>query len=188
MSGQIAEWIAEHRNLEKLLIIMERQLNLFHRGKQPNYGLMLDIVYYMTQYPDRFHHPKEDIALERVVKHESSAADLVEALHRQHDVIARSGEALQAQLDSVMTGVLLPRAQVEHPAREYIDYFRRHVQMEEWLVSPAAQRVLCGDDWMAIDGLIPEGSDPLFGGSLEDRYRILHRQIAKEVGCDCVAA
>lgn len=188
MSGQIAKWIAEHRNFEKLLIIMERELHLFQRGKQPNYGLMLDIVYYMTHYPDRFHHPREDIAFERVVKRESAAADLVESLHHQHDVIARSGKALQAQLDAVMTGVMLPRAQVEHPAREYIDYFRRHMQMEERLVFPLARRVLRGEDWMAIGAQTSEGGDPLFGGSLVDRYRILHRQIAKEVGCDCVAA
>lgn len=188
MSGQIAKWRAEHRNFEKLLIIMERELNLFHRGEQPNYGLMLDIAYYMIQYPDRFHHPQEDIAFERVVKRKSSAADLVKALHHQHDVIARSGKALQAQLDSVMAGVMLPRAHVERPAREYIDYFRRHMQMEEGLVFPLAQRVLADEDWRAISAQTPEGADPLFGGSLEDRYRILHRQIAKEVGCDCVAA
>lgn len=188
MPGQIAAWTAEHRNFEKLLIIMERELNLFQRGEQPNYGLMLDIVYYMTQYPDRFHHPKEDVAFERVLKRESAAADLVESLHRQHGAIARSGKALQAQLDSVMTGVMLPRAHVEQSAREYIDYFRRHMQMEERALFPLAQRVLGNEDWMAIDAQIPEGADPLFGSSLEDRYRVLHHQIAKEVGCDCVAA
>ncbi len=188
MSGQIAAWTAEHRNFEKLLIIMERELNLFHCGEQPNYGLMLDIVYYMTQYPDRFHHPKEDVAFERVLQREITAADVVESLHRQHDVIAHSGKALQAQLDAVMTGVMLPRARVEQPAREYIDYFRRHMRTEERLMFPLAQRVLSGDDWAAIGGQTSEGADPLFGGFLEDRYRILHRQIAKEVGCDCVPA
>ncbi len=187
MPEQIAAWTAEHRNFEKLLIIMERELNLFHRGEQPNYGLMLDIVYYMTQYPDRFHHPKEDIAFERVLERESSASERVESLHRQHDMIARSGKALQAQLDSVMAGVMLPRSQMEQPAREYIDYFRHHIQLEERELFPLAQRVLGDGDWTAIDAQAPEGADPLFGGSLEDRYRTLHRQIANEVGCDCVA-
>lgn len=188
MPGQIAAWTAEHRNFEKLLAIMERELNLFRRGKQPNYGLMLDIVYYMTQYPDRFHHPKEDVVFERVLRRESTAVELVESLHRQHDVIARSGKALQAQLDSVMAGVMLPRAHVEQPARKYIDCFRGHMRMEERLMFPLAQRVLGSEDWIAIGAQTPEDVDPLFGGSLEDRYRILHRQIAKEVGCDCAAA
>jgi hemerythrin-like domain-containing protein len=188
MPGQVAAWIAEHRNFEKLLDIMERELDLFRSGERSNYGLMLDIVYYMTRYPDRFHHPKEDAAFERMLRRDSSAARLVESLHRQHDVIARSGKALQAQLDCVMAGVMLPRAHVEQPAREYIDYFRRHMQTEERLVFPLLQRVLGDEDWNAIGSKIPEGADPLFGGSREDRYRLLHRQIAREVGCDCPVA
>jgi len=188
MSDQIDKWIADHRNFEKLLKVMEQQLNLFHHGQHPNYGLMLDIVYYMTHYPDQFHHPKEDIAFELVAKREASSRGLIEDLHRQHGTIAQSGKQLQEQFDAVMTGVMLPRTEVEQPAWKYVDYFGRHMDSEERVLFPLAKRVLDDKDWVQIDAQTPTATDPLFGEHVELRYQTLHSQIAVEVGCDCVAA
>ena len=59
MSDSIARWHAEHVNFAKLLDLLEGQLDLFHKGESPDYELMLDIMFYMTHYPDVLHHPKE---------------------------------------------------------------------------------------------------------------------------------
>lgn len=183
MATQIDKWIAEHRNFERLLEVMEEQLDLFLRGEHPNYELMLDIVYYMTHYPDCFHHPKEDIAFAQMG--DRSASTWIEESHRQHRVIAQTGKALQEQLDAVVAGVMLPRAQVERPARRYAEYFRRHMLNEECTLFPLARRVLSEQDWALIDARMPQAADPLFGDQIHERYRVLHRQIAAEVGCDC---
>jgi hemerythrin-like domain-containing protein len=50
---------------------------LFHHGEQPDCDLMLDIFYYMTHYPDRFHHPKEDFAFARVMRPQESVGIIV---------------------------------------------------------------------------------------------------------------
>ena len=62
MTNDIDKLQSEHTDFAKLLDLLEAQIGLFHRGEQPDYNLMLDIFYYMTHYPDRFHHPKEDLA------------------------------------------------------------------------------------------------------------------------------
>lgn len=183
MSTPIGKWIAEHRNFERLLEVMEQQLDLFHRGEHPNYELMLDIVYYMTHYPDCFHHPHEDIAFAQMAKYGAVAA--VDQSNHQHRVIAKAGKALQAQLDAVVTGVMLPWAQVEEPARSYVEYFRRHMRREEHTLFPLARELLTDADWAAIDAQLPKAVDPLLGGNVEKRYRMLQLQIANEVGCDC---
>jgi hemerythrin-like domain-containing protein len=63
---------AEHANFDMLLELLEGQLDLFHDGKSPDYALMLDIMFYMTHYPDAFHHPREDLAFARIGEREPS--------------------------------------------------------------------------------------------------------------------
>lgn len=188
MSSLIDKWTAEHRNFEKLLELMERELGLFHRGEHPNYGLMLDVVYYMIHYPDFAHHPAEDIVFSRVAERSPAISVLVDDLHREHSRIADAGKRLQEQLEAVVTGVMLPRAQVEQPALRYIDYLRRNMQSEEKQLFPLARQVLKAEDWAWIDGRLPRAVDPLFGDSAEARYLSLHAQIAAEAGCDCIVA
>jgi len=61
MSDTLSRWHAEHANFSKLLDLLERQVASFHDGGSPDYELMLEIMYYMTHYPDVLHHPKEDL-------------------------------------------------------------------------------------------------------------------------------
>jgi Uncharacterized conserved protein len=188
VSSLIDKWTAEHRNFEKLLEIMERELGVFHRGERPNYDLMLDVVYYMIHYPDFAHHPAEDLVFARVAERSPAISALIGELHRQHRCIADAGKCLQQQLEAVVTGVMLPRIEVEQPALRYIEYLKHNMRSEEVHLFPLARQVLNDEDWAWIDGRRPNAVDPLFGNCAEARYRSLRARIAAEAGCDCVAA
>ena len=41
----------EHRNLEKLLAILERELEIFDRGDRPDYQVIHAIISYFEVYP-----------------------------------------------------------------------------------------------------------------------------------------
>ena len=186
MTDNIARWRAEHGNFAKLLDLLERQLALFRKGDAPNYGLILDVMYYMTHYPDRFHHPKEDLAFARIKEREAGARAVVDELMRQHVVLRESGEELVAHLDGIVNGAaILARESVEAPGRTYVEYFRNHMHKEEAELFPSALTVLRNEDWATIDAVMHERDDPLFGRALEERYEAVHRQIAMEAGCAC---
>lgn len=55
MTSTIDALQKEHTDFAKLLDLLEAQIGAFHRGERPDYDLMLDVFYYMTHYPDRFH-------------------------------------------------------------------------------------------------------------------------------------
>ena len=93
MGNVISKLRTEHVNFRKLLDLLEVQLDLFHRGESPDYQLMTDILDYMTHYPDVFHHPKEDVIFSRLLERDSSIAQSVEELARQHHVIAATWSA-----------------------------------------------------------------------------------------------
>ena len=80
MSDSIAVWRAEHANFATLLDLLEGQLDLFHQDAKPNYELMLDIMFYMTHYPDVLHHAKEDLAFARIRELDVNVRPIVDEL------------------------------------------------------------------------------------------------------------
>jgi hemerythrin-like domain-containing protein len=180
MSDSIALWRAEHANFATLLDLLERQLDLFHKGEKPDYELMLDIMFYMTHYPDVLHHPKEDLACARIKERDVNARPIVDELTEQHARLKDFGDALVRALDDIVNGSITAREHVEVPGRAYVADFRNHMLHEETAILPLAAKLLRDRDWTAIDAAIRHIDDPLFGKNGEERYAALRRQIARE--------
>jgi len=58
----VAAWREEHEYFARLLRLLQKQVDVFHAGGVPNYALMQDIVSYLREYSDQFHHPREYVA------------------------------------------------------------------------------------------------------------------------------
>ena len=56
----------EHRNIEKLLLVLERELDVFARGDRPDYEVVHAVIAYFQVYPDAYHHPLEDMVFEKL--------------------------------------------------------------------------------------------------------------------------
>lgn len=180
MTDPIAAWHTEHVYFNQLLRLLQKQLDLFHRGEQPNYELMLDIISYLREYSDQVHHPREDVAFARLARRCPDMELVLARLGQEHRVIAHAGEALRGQIQAILGGVVVPRAELEAAAATYLVYYGNHIAVEEEDVLPRAAKVLAPEDWEAVRTAVPPGRDPLFGGAPEERYRELRRQIALE--------
>lgn len=177
MATTLAKWHTEHVNFGKLLNCLEAQLDLFHDGETPHYELMLDVMFYMTHYPDVIHHPKEDLAFERIKAREPQAAAMVEALDAQHEDLRRMGAELVVHLSDIYNGAVESRESLENLARDYIATFREHIGFEERKMLPLAARLLEASDWAAIDAAVRHIDDPLFGRNPEPRYRTIEQHL-----------
>ena len=177
MADEIAKLREEHVNFRKLLDLLEKQLDLFHIGESPDYPLLTDILHYMTHYPDRFHHPKEDIIFARLVQRDPRVARKVEELARQHHAIAESGARIHENLESVLNGALMPRRMIEAPGLMYITYYRSHMEKEESDLFLLAETLLHDDDWKEINAAVASHPDPMFGEDVEEGYRAVYRHI-----------
>jgi len=177
MSNQITKWKGEHAEFVRILDILESQIRLFHEGAPTDYELMLDIVYYLTQFPDRFHHPREDVAFKRLAERVPSFQIRVRELLGEHKVIASAGRSLVEKLDGILGGAMLARESVEVDAATYIAYYRQHMVGEETDLFPRLEGALNDEDWKAVGDAITAEADPLFGSKVGQRYQQLHRQI-----------
>jgi hemerythrin-like domain-containing protein len=180
MTDPIAAWHTEHVYFNQLLGMLQKQLDKFHRGDQPNYELMLDIVSYLRDYSDAFHHPREDVAFARLAGKCPDMELILARLEQEHRVIAHAGEVLRKLVQGVVDGSVIPRAEVEVAAATYLVYYGNHIAKEEEDVLTRAAGVLTKEDWEKVRTAVQPARDPLFGAEPAERYRELRRQIALE--------
>ena len=180
MVNPIAVWHSEHMRFARLLNYIEQQMTAFHSGQHPDYDLMRDVVYYLHHFADRFHHPREDVAFARLVKHDPDMQLAISRLLQEHRVITVAGEALLKCLDDILDDVVIARATVESKAATYLVYYRHHLAAEETEVLPRAAQLLTAEDWAAVAGAVAAVPDPLFGDDVGARYRELRDQILHE--------
>ena len=180
MSDPVSFWHQEHVSFSKLLDLLEREITAFHDSGSPNYTLMLDIVTYLTHFPERHHHPREDIAFERIAAHDPSLSAQVRRLQQEHRVISAAGTTLHGMLTAVLDGAMVERSLLEAAADTYLTYYRHHLATEEARILPRAAELLTAADWAAVTAAHAQAPDPLFGADPDERYRELRRMIALE--------
>ena len=180
MTDVVSIWHAEHANFARLLDLLEKQVAAFQAGGQPNYDLMLDIVYYLRHYADEVHHPQEDVVFTCLLKRDPKMKPQIDRLAQEHRVIGAAGETLLRHLDEIVGGALEPRSIVEAAAATYLAYYRQHLAGEDKEVIPRAAQLLTQEDWAAAVAAVSTKPDPLYGEDFEARFRKLRRQIALE--------
>jgi hemerythrin-like domain-containing protein len=177
MSQVIAALEREHANIEKVLKLLESEILAIEVGKTPDYQLLQDMMCYMTQYPDRFHHPKEELLFAQVLKHEPGAHANIEALLAEHVSIGLAGRnfdklLLTSNIDSVNA-----REGLGVAGFAYIRSLRAHMWKEEKKLFELAKAVFTEEDWQAVDKAVDAIEDPLFGTVIANGYGRLYRLI-----------
>ena len=178
MADSIAAWHTEHVYFRRLLALLQRQVEVFHTGERPNYELMLDIISYLREFADRFHHPREDAAFACLAKRFPEMKPDLARLSQEHRVIAQAGETLLQHLNAILAGAIVPRSEIEVAAATYLVYYGNHIAREEEDVLTRAAKELTPADWKAVMDAAPGGRDPVFGDQSGERYKELRRQIA----------
>lgn len=174
MAGVIDLWQHEHGNYGRLLDLLDKEFIVFHGGGSPDYGLMLEVLHYMTDYPDRLHHAQEDLAYDKVAQREARLIPVVKELIEQHRVIINSGTKLVAGLDAVINETMMPRAAIEIQAQTYVGYLRNHMRLEEAELFPA---LLEHSDCLPTMMSSTDRADPLFGTQTIDRYKAIRKSL-----------
>ncbi len=181
MGTFLSIWHQEHLRFARVLDLLEVQLHAFHAGGEPDYALMCELVTGLRDFADRVHHPREDVAFERMAAHDPDTRFIANRLQQEHRVIARAGEELVARLTAIGEDVIVERAAVEAAAGTYLVYYRHHLATEEREVLPRAARLLTAEDWAAVASAVVSPPDPLFGPDFEARYDLLRRRAAAAV-------
>ena len=143
----------EHASIAAVLKSL-RLLEQRGPGKDPQgfFEVMRAMLFYIDEFPERQHHPKEtEWLFPRIAERSPEVAHAIEQLDQDHE----GGEAAVRELQHLLTAWELlgaSRRQAFSSALErYIDFYLAHMRLEETVVLPAALAHLSAADWEAID-------------------------------------
>jgi hemerythrin-like domain-containing protein len=163
----------EHRNIEKLLRVLERELAVLARGGRPDYEVIHEVICYFQVYPDIYHHPLEDLVFEQLKLRDGAAAAAIGDLAADH---RRGAEGLR-HIAQALERASAKRETVHDILGDFIAQERRHMAMEERDFFPAAVNILQPQDWAEISSKWTGQKDPLFSEAVEERFEVVRRHI-----------
>jgi hemerythrin-like domain-containing protein len=155
----------EHASLAAMLqsmrLMLEKGPSDDHRQF---FNVLRAMLFYIDEFPERLHHPKEsNLLFPKVVKLAPKTMGAVDKLERDH---MRSEKAARDLQHMLLAWELLGqgrRAAFEEAMGQYIDAYLEHMNLEENVILPEAERCFSEDDWRLLDAAFAENADPLTG-------------------------
>jgi len=171
----------DHKHIARLLNILRKQLELMSSDGDPDLMLMTDIACYFQHYPDLVHHPKEDKVFEVFSERTDKAADIVEALRKEHQQLPAVTVEFHNMLDAALNDALfISRKELQQKIQAFIDIEIEHLKREEAVLFPLIEKTLTDEDWQELEQDIDKDADPLFGVEVDDCYDNLYQIIKSQ--------
>lgn len=155
----------EHTALAAMLRSIGMMLERGPDSKPQTYfDVMRAMLFYIDEFPERLHHPKEtELLFPPVARLAPETREAIARLDREHVL----GEASVRELQHLLLAWELlgetRREAFETAAKRYLGFYLDHLRLEETVILPAAMRVLSDDDWREIDAAFETNCDPLTG-------------------------
>jgi hemerythrin-like domain-containing protein len=173
--------VAEHKLILRMITLVEKNTELMEQGAFRNGEFYLDAVDFIRNYADRFHHAKEeDVLFNALVANGMPAKQSpIEAMLMEHDqgraFVGNMEEAAQKALGGELGQIPV----IAENAKGYATLLRGHIDKEDTILYPLAERVLpeAGRDTIAAAYSEAEAKMP----ELEAKYRSMVEQYERQL-------
>ena len=147
--------------LRSMLLMVERG---YGDDPQQFFDVLRAMLFYIDEFPERLHHPKEsDLLFPRVVRAAPGVMAAVALLERDH----LNGEHAVRELQHLLLAWELlgetRRPVFVKQCRKYVDFYLEHMRIEETVILPEAEKALSAADWKDLDDAFVKNCDPLTG-------------------------
>ena len=172
---------AEHRALGAVLQALRFVLDSIRDARlKVDFNLLEAMIEYITEVPDKLHHPKEDDYLFVTMRERiPEAAALLDKLQADHAHGTQSTRTLRAALSRYQAAGDAGFAEFEAVAKTYMDASWKHLGIEERELLPMARLKLAPQDWASINAAFEANKDPWSGPTGE--FKALFSRIVNMV-------
>ena len=135
-------------------------------GDEPEryFDVMRATLFYIDEFPERKHHPKESqLLFPQLARRSGECQDVLERLEKDHAGSERAVRELQHMLLAWELVGDSRRQVFEEAARKYLQQYQSHMQLEDSVILPLAEKVLDEADWLLLDAAFASNCDPLTG-------------------------
>ncbi|AHM57581.1 hemerythrin HHE cation binding domain protein (plasmid) [Peptoclostridium acidaminophilum DSM 3953] len=172
--------VDEHVYIKRMLLVLRKASYAVMQGAQIDYddfGKMIDFV---RGYADRHHHGKEEkLLFNRMVDEIGGAAEkLVKSgMLVEHDLGRLHMNELEAALERVKAGDDESKLDVIANAVSYTHLLHRHIDKEDAVVYPFAQRQLSSDTLETINSECESFEKQMESEGVQGRYIALLKEM-----------
>ena len=171
---------SEHRSIAAVLSgLCEIARTVQDPAVRPHFAVLHAMICYIDAFPERQHHPKEEIFLfAPIVRRTPLAGPLVDALRHEHVKGARLIQELRQALLRLEINRARGAPEFAKAIKEYAQFHWDHMRKEERELLPLAERYFTPDDWHALEAAFAANHDPLAGeAEYEDDFDKLFSRI-----------
>lgn len=144
MAGICDSLVQEHEVIERVLDALEKEARGVDAGSSVDQTFFLTAITFVRQFADGVHHQKEEQVLfpalcEAGMQNDSGPVGVMLFEHtegRQHI------RAMEAALAGAEEGDAAARRQLVHETMGYVNLLRAHIQKENMILFPMAERML----------------------------------------------
>lgn len=139
-----AVMVEEHKLILRMIALLEKNVELAEAGRFNDWNFFLDGVDFIRNYADRFHHAKEeDVLFKALVANGMPEQNSpVAAMLMAHDQGRAFVRGMEQAAKKALAGEPAPVAEIAENARGYIALLRDHIDKEDTILYPLAERIL----------------------------------------------
>ncbi len=171
----------DHKHMQQLLDAFEQLMrNLNSSDRDPaTLGLILDALDYFSVYPDKWHHPVEELVFARLFAKPIRDRNSVITAQLQHQRIMTATKQMNALFYAVANDAAVERRMLTSASNVFLQLQRDHVELENHAIFPQIEEYLTAEDWDSIRGQVRAQRDPLFGADTRKIYESLHQYLTE---------
>ena len=174
----------EHRALSAMLRAILLMLGEHRRRDTlPDFAALRAMLFYVDEFPERLHHPKESrLMFPKLRGRDASTDAMLDRLEHDH---AQGEHAIREVEHALLAFEMMGETDQRNARRDtlealvtrYLQAWLVHMRTEETEVLPLAESVLGATDWAEIDAAFQTHRDPLTGFEADVVYQALFRKI-----------
>jgi hemerythrin-like domain-containing protein len=167
----------EHRSISAVLHALKQlATDAEDSSVEPRFEVFRAMIYYIDQFPERLHHPKEDKYLFALLEARApQTRELVEELRAEHVMGAQLIRDLEQALVGLEVGWQGGARAFNAAVDAYAQFHWNHMRKEEQKLLPLAERFLTVEDWREIDAAFAGNNDPIADLREQDFEKLFSR-------------
>jgi len=170
----------EHRSIAAVLhALLQLAKDAEDPAVEPRFDVFRAMIYYIDQFPERLHHPKEDLVLfARLEQRAPQAKALIDELRAEHVKGAQLIRDLEQALVALEVGWAGGEKTFRAAVDAYAEFHWSHMRKEEQQILPMAERAFTAEDWREVDAAFAGNDDPIADLREQDFEKLFSRIVA----------
>lgn len=170
----------DHRHLTRVLDFLEGRIEALARAQEVDLDLVRDAMTYITEFPNRLHHPVEDVLFASLAAADAGIAAACREQIAEHERLFHDSSAFYGLIEAIeVDDATLPRDVLVARGRDFIAAQRAHLKREDDHLLPKAEQRLDAAAWDRVAQTAAQVDDPLDATTRPARYEALYRALSR---------